>query len=150
MNGYLEFEKTGRRVIHPLRPSRNTNQLCRTKAKFDKHVQKNTMIQDFCKETLEEINKTLPPAPYLEQVANGPHAAMATYIKLWRKRDDKNNIYIFQDEVQTTLNIKSHKFVHDLIDICEEGLLNWSKKKIKKRYKIQIEMTGWGDSGFDY
>lgn len=101
------------------------------------------MIYDFCKDSISEVNKTLPPAPYLKQVANGPHAALSTYIKLWENKDEKNNFYVIQDQIQETLNIKSHKFMHDIIDLCNENLLNWCKKKKDNKIHIEIELVGW-------
>jgi len=91
--------------------------------------QKNIMIEDFCKEPSLEF----PPHSYIEQLANPAHACISTYIKLWRTRDNKNNVFIEQSNIPCTLNIQPQKFQRDIIDICNEGLCNWTKIRKKRK-----------------
>jgi hypothetical protein len=103
-----------------------------------------TMIENFCKASSLEF----PPHSYIEQLATHAHACISTYIKLWRIRDEENKIYIEQCNVPHLLNIQPQKFQRDIIDICNEGLMNWSKIRRKRKQYISIELIGWA-SGCD-
>lgn len=110
--------------------------------KFTKRErQNNIMIENFCKQPSLEF----PPHPYIEQLANHSHACISTYIKLWRRKDNKNNIFIEQSTIPLSLNIQPQKFQRDIIDICNEGLCNWNKIRKKRKLFLQIELVGWQD-----
>lgn len=103
--------------------------------------QNNIMIENFCKEP--SLKK--PPHAYIRQLANHAHASINTFYKLWEVCDDKNNIFIQQSNIPDSLNTQSQKFQRDLIDICEEKLLNWARVKKKGKYYYKIELVGWQD-----
>ena len=123
--------------------TRNTNHALQLHDLIKHERQKHNMIYDFCKDSISEVNKTLPPSPYLKQVANGPHAALSTYIKLWESKNNENNFCVIQDQIPEVLNIKTQKFMADLIDLCNEKLLSWCKKRKNNKVYIQIELVGW-------
>ena len=93
---------------------------------------------------MQQLSWNLPPAPFLHKVSKASHAAIGTYMQLWNLQDNKNNVYIFRDEIRPMLFIKIPKFYNDITDLAGEGVLFWSEKKDKNRILISIELTLWG------
>jgi hypothetical protein len=100
------------------------------------------MIENFNQQT----NSKSPPHQYIKQLANKAHASISTFYKLWENMDDKNKLYIEQSDLAHKLNIHSQKFQRDVIDICNEGLCNWTKTKKRRKQYIEIELIGWNES----
>lgn len=100
------------------------------------------MIEDLNQQIYPHNIQTDPPFLYIERLLHGTNNLISSYIKLWRNKDEKNNILTFMHDVEHQFNIRKRDFMPHIIDLCDHGLLNWRKEE----ECIKIEMLGWSSN----
>lgn len=81
----------------------------------------------------------LPPALYLLQVLKDCPKAALTYCMLWSKKDVKNCLTIYRNDIRSEFLMTQKKFNHDLLLLVREALINVQEEK---DYLV-IEVVGW-------
>jgi hypothetical protein len=99
------------------------------------------MIEDFNQQVFPHNIEKDPPFLYIDRLLHAKDNLISNYIKLWRNKDEKNNIFTFMDHVEHQFNIRKRDFMPHLIELCDHGLLNWKKDEDR----IEIEMLGWSN-----
>lgn len=88
----------------------------------------------------QKISK-LPPIELIERIVDGPCNCIRTYFKLWRAKDEKNNVLISRTLIPDKFYTTPERFLRDVVSLSSEHLLTWEKNNINNRviYKIYLK-----------
>ena len=84
-------------------------------------------------------SEELPPKAFLRQVLNHCPVAGLTYIDLWEKKDELNQVYLDKKEISLSIHLNAYK--NNLRRLYNEGLISYDDQTDPA--SIVVELVGW-------